>query len=172
MVSSQRRLQQDYTLRETGVCGQSTPQFDNTPRGERPPHPAEVPNPGLPHKGIGYSATCDACTNQGCSITRSGLEVSGRGLRGFGDPHQQTGNNPTPHHWAGCPLSDGGSMYFSTVPVNSPGSLIDWGVQAAIMGKLGDRAEVFRGMFRLQGPRAATGSPSGKLGQAEGGKIL
>ncbi|CAC5416107.1 unnamed protein product [Mytilus coruscus] len=59
--------------------------------------------------------------------------------------------------------------YFSTAPVNSPGALIDWRVQAAIMGELGDKAEAFRGMFRLQGPRAATGSPAIQLGQAEGG---
>ncbi|CAG2199303.1 unnamed protein product [Mytilus edulis] len=59
--------------------------------------------------------------------------------------------------------------YFSTAPDNSPGALIDWRVQAAIMGELGDRAAAFRGMFQLQGPRAATGSPAGQLGQAEGG---
>ncbi|CAC5411450.1 unnamed protein product [Mytilus coruscus] len=59
--------------------------------------------------------------------------------------------------------------YFSTAPVNSPGALINWRVQAAIMGELGDKEEAFRGMFRLQGPRAATGSPASQLGQAEGG---
>ncbi|VDI08859.1 Hypothetical predicted protein [Mytilus galloprovincialis] len=80
---------------------------------------------------------------------------------------QETPHSPSGKKEGGRPVPP----YFSTAPVNSPGALIDWRVQAAIMGELqlGDRADAFRGMFRLQGPRAAIGSSTGQIGQTEGG---
>ncbi|CAC5391322.1 unnamed protein product [Mytilus coruscus] len=48
-----------YGKGDWGVKPKDTPTRLYT-EGERPPHPAKVPHPGLPHKGVRYSATCDA----------------------------------------------------------------------------------------------------------------
>ncbi|XP_052083717.1 uncharacterized protein LOC127721073 [Mytilus californianus] len=196
-VSSQRTPQPDYQLRETGVSGQRTPQGPTPPRESHLPTLQQCPIQGCPIRALDiqphvmlehvaevFRESSDpseraslapirvaALQAQAWMLVGGDLEdlvthinrlaitrphIIGQAVQGQMEEVCLEGGRPVP-------------PYFSTAPVNSPGALIDWRVQAAIMGELGDRAEAFRGMFRLQGPRAATGSPAGQLGQAEGG---
>ncbi|CAG2190067.1 unnamed protein product [Mytilus edulis] len=182
----------DYKLRETGVSGQRTPQGPTPPRESDLPTLQQCPIQGCliraldiqPHVMLEHVAEVfgeppdqsraslapirvAALQAQAWMLVGGDLEdlvthvnmlaitrphIIGQAVQGQMEEVCLEGGRPVP-------------PYFSTAPVNSPGALIDWRVQAAIMGELGDRAEAFRGMFRLQGPRAATGSPAG---QAEG----
>ncbi|VDI44394.1 Hypothetical predicted protein [Mytilus galloprovincialis] len=59
-----------------------------------------------------------------------------------------------------------------SAPVNSPGVPIEWRVQAVIMGEVGDRAEAFMEMFRLQGSRAASRSDRTGEGRSRSSEVL
>ncbi|CAG2234725.1 unnamed protein product [Mytilus edulis] len=195
-VSSLRTPQPDYKLRETGVSGQRTPQGPTLPKLMDIPTLQQCPIQGCPIRALDIQPhvmlehvaevfgeqrdqpraslapiRVAALQAQAWMLVGGDLEdlvthvnrleitrphIIGQAVQGQMEEVCREGGRPVP-------------PYFSTAPVNSPGALIDWRVQAAIMGELGDRADAFRGMFRLQGPRAAMGSSAGQIGQAEGG---
>ncbi|CAC5370069.1 unnamed protein product [Mytilus coruscus] len=173
-LSSQRTPQHDYTLRETGVSGQRTPQYDNTPRERDLPTLQKCPVRALeiqPHVMLEHVAEVfgeptgspraslvpirvAALQAQAWMLVGGDLEdlvahinllaitrphIIGQAVQGQMEEVYLEGGRPVP-------------PYFSTAPVNSPGALIDWRVQAAIMGELGDKAEAFRGCSGCRDP--------------------
>ncbi|CAG2219632.1 unnamed protein product [Mytilus edulis] len=188
-VSSQRGLQQDYVLRETGVSGHRAPQFD-TPRESDLSTLQRCPIQGCPiraldiqpHVMLEHVAEVFRRTNGSARASLVPIRVAalqaqawmlvggdlddlvthinrlaitrphiiGQAVQGQMEEVCLEGGRPVP-------------PYFSTAPVNSPGALIDWRVQAAIMGELGDRADGHSGdvsVARTQGSNRVPSRPA------------